>query len=219
MAKVLIAAVAFAAKLKEVEALIGSLQENGVVLVKAIRTKTSKLQLEFAERLARTNVTEGFEPGINLLSMANASDPRFVNKARRAWLTGDVLELSTMFNVNLGDDAPWGTNPDTGKEELLLGILNPEIATAPGHVARVQVRESLKPTDYEAANIETTAKRRGKDGDFITHNGQYIFSRTLVTAYPKGAQVPHIKLQADSVSEEGIKVPTKKQSVVNEVGM
>ena len=41
---------------------------------------------------------------------------------------------------------------------------------------RVQIVESMEADDYRAARVETTAKRKGRDGDFILHKGEYIFT-------------------------------------------
>ena len=35
---------------------------------------------------------------------------------------------------------------------------------------------------YDVENFETRAKRAGKDGEFIMHNGMYIYVRTSVVA-------------------------------------
>ena len=42
------------------------------------------------------------------------------------------------------------------------------------------VTETTEPTEYQQTNIETSAKRAGKDGDYITHQGAYIFSNVSV---------------------------------------
>ena len=60
---------------------------------------------------------------------------------------------------------------------LYLDILNPSIN---GERCRVVINETTEATDWQSDNIEVAAKRKGKDGDYITHEGNYIFSNTTV---------------------------------------
>jgi hypothetical protein len=46
----------------------------------------------------------------------------------------------------------------------------------------IQITETTEGSDYDVANFEVRAKRAGKDGDFITKNGMYIYVRTTVVA-------------------------------------
>ena len=48
------------------------------------------------------------------------------------------------------------------------------------HYLRVVINETVEPTAYQIDNIETAAKSKGKDGEFITHKGKYIFSNTSI---------------------------------------
>ena len=36
------------------------------------------------------------------------------------------------------------------------------------------IYETTTPNKWQEANLETAAKRRGRDGDYITHNGDYV---------------------------------------------
>lgn len=172
---------------------IANLTPGKSLLVQAVKTTNpSKIQLEFAEK------TQGMEGNANaLLSMLNASDERFTSGARRAWVTAEITDASKMFGINFGDDADWVMDPNLNKEVLPLGIENP---TLNGFELRVQIEETLEGTEWQLQNIETAAKRRGKDGDYITHNGKYIFSNTRVVPLKKGVEPKHVLLQADAAT-------------------
>jgi hypothetical protein len=172
---------------------IANIAPGRSILVQAVKTTNpSKIQLEFAEK------TQGMEGNANaLLSMLNASDERFTSGARRAWVTAEIADASKMFGINFGDDADWVMEPNLNKEVLPLGIENP---TLNGFELRVQIEETLEGTEWQLQNIETSAKRRGKDGEYITHNGKYIFSNTRVVPLKKGVEPKHVLLQADAAT-------------------
>jgi len=60
---------------------------------------------------------------------------------------------------------------------LFLDVLNPTIG---GTRCRLQINETTEATEWQSDNIETAAKRKGKDGPYITHEGDYIFSNTSI---------------------------------------
>jgi len=187
---------------------IANLTPGKSLLVQAVKTTNpSKIQLEFAEK------TQGMEGNANaLLSMLNASDERFTSGARRAWVTAEITDASKMFGINFGDDADWVMDPNLNKEVLSLGIENP---TLNGFELRIQIEEILEGTEWQLQNIETAAKRRGKDGDYITHNGKYIFSNTRVVPLKKGVEPKHVLLQADAATAT---VDSVDDIIVDETG-
>ena len=187
---------------------IANLTPGKSLLVQAVKTTNpSKIQLEFAEK------TQGMEGNANaMLSMLNASDERFTSGARRAWVTAEITDASKMFGINFGDDADWVMDPNLNKEVLPLGIENP---TLNGFELRVQIEETLEGTEWQLQNIETAAKRRGKDGDYITHNGKYIFSNTRVVPLKKGVEPKHVLLQADAATAT---VDSVDDIIVDETG-
>lgn len=192
---------------KTIAQLLEDLKAGDTLLVQAVRTKTDKIQLEFAEK-------PGGEDTLNLLQIFNADDDRFKRSARRAWLTSTVVQAAIHFDVNFGDDADWKVDASTGKETLDLGILNPTIMEGKIRL-RVQVTETTTPTEYQAANSDTAAKRKGKDGDFITCKGKRIYSNTTVVPCKVGMEPMHLLLQADAapVSAPGI------EAIVDEARM
>ena len=166
------------------------LQINQTLMVSARKVAGAKVQLEFAE------VIEKSSGSVNLLSILNASDPRFSQGgARRAWITAEVVDIYKTFGIDVSDNADWITDA-MGREILPLNILNP-LATV-GDTARpvkVQVYETTEPTDWQAANPES-AKRKGKDGDFCLHNGKKIYANTMIVL----DKASHVFLEMDSVT-------------------
>ena len=188
----------FISNTMNIQEAIVNLQPGQVLLVKAIKTKDNAApsavgyQLEFAEKIRSTD-TQG--PGA-VLAMLNADDTRFGSGARRAWVKTTMTQASAFFGVNLGDDANWAINSESGKEELVIGKLNP---TMNGLRVRLQVNESLIPrNDYQRDNITRAAKRKGKDGDFIFSGGKHIFSNTDVTLCKEGVDPTHTYLSVDA---------------------
>lgn len=149
-----------------------TLTPGQTLLVHARKVNGGKLQLEFAEKLQQA------DRPVNALAVFNKSDDRFSNGAgaRRAWMTVEPSDASEILGVDLTDDSKYDTDA-MGRDIMPLNILNPK---AGDHTLRVQIVETVNATAWDAANIETRAKRRGKDGDFITHKGQYIFTQSTV---------------------------------------
>jgi len=75
-----------------------------------------------------------------------------------------------------------------------LNILNPKDATEGNERLRLEVTETVEPTDWQRDNLEKSAKKAGPDGDFITHGGQHIFSNVDIV----GEYVKHTYLEPDS---------------------
>jgi hypothetical protein len=166
------------------------IQENNTLLLQARKVNGGKIQLEFAE-LIRTSTTTA-----NPLGLFNKSDDRFNtgNKARRAWLTAEAKDASVILGLDLSDSANWSVD-GMGREVLELNVLNP-VATINGtdHQLKVEIVETIEPTDWQAQNLQTSAKRRGKDGAFITHKGMYIFANTRVVF----DKANHVMLEPDA---------------------
>jgi len=178
-------------KSAEVAAMLDSLQAGETLLVRAIKTtNSSKVQLEFAERMTSIEGNSGA-----LLGLLNASDARFSNGARRAWMTAEINDVAKQLDINCGDDADWEMDKELGKEVLPLGRKNQKLGE---YRLRVKIAETVVPTDYQKENLESSAKRRGSEGTFITHKGQYIFSNTEVVAMKGDAAPEHVILVADA---------------------
>ena len=179
-----------------IAAMLETLTPGETVIVQAIKTSNpNKVQLEFAEKMTALEENPGA-----LLGLLNQSDDRFTSGARRGWITAEVADAGSKLNLNCGDDADWETNK-AGKEVLILGVKNPKIGELR---LRLRINETLVPTEYQKENLETSAKRKGADGDFITHKGKYIFSNTEIVPMSGDANPTHIMLVADSVSVKSI---------------
>jgi hypothetical protein len=176
---------------------LATLKQGQTLLVNARKVAGDKIQLEFAEVIQDVEV--------NLLQMFNASDDRFKRGARRAWLTAEPSDSSTLLGIDLTDDSKYYTN-EYDRVVMDLNILNPVIN---GMRMRVQITEQTTPTStWDVENVETAAKRKGKGGDFILHNGKHIFTKSeVVLTEPK-----HTFLTPDSVTS-----PTPAHNVFEQV--
>ena len=128
-----------------------------------------KVQMELAEFVQDPNRT------VSALGLLNSDDERFSgSKPRRAWLTVSPKMLEEKLGIEVDPDLYSEPNSDVVQD---VNMLNPVIE---GQPLRLQIQETVVPDEYQTQHVETTAKRAGKDGDFITHEGQFIFSNTSV---------------------------------------
>ena len=140
---------------------------NSIILESAKGVKGNKVQLTFSQ------VVNTGKSSNNILGLLNASDDRFnQSKPRYAWLSGEKSDITAQFGIDVSGLAEG--------EELIINQEDPRLTAAPDTQLNIQIVETTKGTDYDVANFETRAKRAGKDGDFIMHNGLYIYVRTLV---------------------------------------
>ena len=183
---------------------LDTLNPGDTLLVQARKVSNGKIQLEFAE------IIQTIDRPISLLSILNRSDDRFATRARRAWITAEPADASEDFDVNFGDDGDWYVSE---KGELMdLGILNPEYN---GIRMKLRIFETLTPSKWQEANLETSAKRRGSEGDFITHGGEYIFSNTDMVL--TNDEVKHVLLESDDAPSANSSTDTVKTEKVEKV--
>mgnify|MGYP003134231218 CR=1 FL=1 len=179
---------------------LNTLQVGECLLTKAYKTRTDKIQLEFAEK-----VTAKDRP-MSALSVLNGSDARFSSGAARGWAVATIEDASNIFGVNFGDDGEWYLGEKSnGKEcEMMdLNILNPIFNNT---FFRVRIVETTEPTASQQKYademgvdvIETQAKRAGKGGDHILHKGQHIFRNSYVDLLPEGYTPEHTFLASDT---------------------
>ena len=195
------------------------------LLVGARKVKNGKVQLEWAEKI--NNGVRAF----SALQLLNASDERFSSGARRAWFPTEITDVEKHLGIDLSErNEAWyvATNTAGNDVEIMdLNILNPytEIEGIK-YFFRMQITETTEPTEWQESNVETAAKRAGRDGDFITHNGDYIFSNSsIVLLNPEDEEdkITHSFLKPDSrtVSLEKIKEDIEEdfESETEEVSM
>lgn len=165
---------------------LDTLQANQTLLVHVRSVANGKLQLEFAEMVQGGNTSQ------NVLAMFNASDSRFSpNKTRRAWLTAEPKDAQELLGISFQGLKP--TTNERGHHIIQLNILNP---TVNGQRMRVQIQETTEGTEYELQNIASRAKRKGKDGDYILHQGKHIFTRASVVL----GEPQNVTLQPDTAT-------------------
>ena len=181
---------------------LSSLQVGETLLTQARKIANGKIQLEFAEK-----VTAKDRP-LSALTVLNASDVRFSSGARRGWATAEIEDASNVFGINFGDDGDWvmgETLSGKSAEFLQLNILNPEFNNLR---FRVRVVESTEPTASQQKYadelgvdvIDTQAKRAGKGGDHILHQGNHIFMNSYVDLLPLNDNPEHIFLKSDTAN-------------------
>ena len=139
---------------------------KSIVLESAKGVKGGKIQLCFSQ------IVETEASPSNVLGLLNASDDRFnQQKPRYAWLTAQPEDVKKQFNID--------ANLAEG-EELIIGLSDPRMTANPDSPLNILITETTEGNEYDVANFETRAKRAGKDGDFITKDGKYIYVRTSV---------------------------------------
>ena len=144
---------------------IETLKKGDTLLVSARKISGGKISLEVAE------IIETSDRLVSALTILNKSDDRFSSRPRRAWVSAEPSDASELFNVNFGDDGEWY---DSEKGEMMdLDVLNPKYN---GQRFRVQINETVEGTQWQIDNADVAAKRKGKGGEFITHNGEYVYS-------------------------------------------
>jgi hypothetical protein len=188
---------------------IATLQPGQCLLVSARKVAGgNKVQLEFAEKIQLK------DRPMNALALLNASDSRFSTGARRSWTTAEPSDASKQFGIDFSDAGKWY---ETERGEMMdLNILNPKPLSMPDHSFRIQIAESTEANEWESANIERAAKRAGKDGDYILHDGAYIFSRTQVVLLRKGQVIQHTLLESDT---QRVEVPVNQGVLEDELEM
>ncbi len=152
---------------------------NTLKLGQTLLTRFRKIEGGFVQ-MELAEVKEGSR-GLSAAFVFNQSDNRFSrNSARRAWQPATPADVQSALGISVGDDQAWEMD-EMGNETLTVNILNPT-ATYEGQEfnLRVQIVETTEPTDWQRANINTAAKRKGRDGEFVLHNGEYIFTRSNI---------------------------------------
>jgi len=169
-----------------------------------------KMYLEFAEAMANSPS----RLAMSAVATLNADDPQFQQRPRRAWTTATPKRMMELFGVDVSDKNPnWDKAMVNDREvdSLPLNILNPYHPEL-DKFFRVQIRETVEPNEWQSENVSTAAKRRGKNGAYITHKSFYIFSNPTVVLADEDEVIEHITLDADAV-EPGKEQTAEKVNV------
>jgi|TARA_R110000744_G_scaffold68352_3_gene139058 hypothetical protein len=170
-------------------------------------TSGDKMYLEFAEAME----TSPSRLSTSALSTLNSDDPRFQQKARRAWTTATPKRMMELFGIDVSEENTNWTEGMVGNREvqmLPLNIVNPYHPEL-DKFFKIQIRETVDPSEWQAENVERSAKRKGTEGAFITHKSFYIFSNPTVVLADEDEVIEHQMLDADAVE------PGKEATKVN----
>ena len=129
-----------------------------------------------------------------------------------------MLEVSGLDLV--GGEYTFETVNGKQKEAMYLNIANPTCVVDPssGDTTakrfRIRIVETTDGTDFDVENGRY--KTKGKGGDAVLHNGNYIYNRNQILFAENlsdDVKVPHVFLASDTVSV------TSKVEAMDEVSM
>ena len=169
---------------------VDQLSTGQVLLTSLKAVNGNKIQMEIAEIVN--------ERPISAVSLFNIGDDRFSQqKARRAWQADEPAQISKLLGIEEAKLLALKVG-----ETLEVNQLNPTISVGDvKYMLKVRVRETTVPSDWQVENLEKAAKRKGKDGAFVMHNGEHIFSNCEIALIKEGETVEHVLLKADTVEE------------------
>ena len=148
--------------------MVENLKQGECAVISARKVKGGKVQLMFAEKITNPNLKPA-----SIVGILNKSDERFTieGKPRYAWHSGEISDIKTALGIDCSSLVNEGDTMD-------INMANPTIDDQELHI---QITETIDGTDYDFANLDTRAKRAGKDGDFIlSAEGDYIFVKSDV---------------------------------------
>lgn len=162
-----------------------------IVLESAKGVKGGKVQLTFSQ------IVETGKAPTSILGLLNESDERFnQQKPRYAWMTAQPSDVKKYFGIDVSGLAEG--------DELEINQVDPRMAGIDSPL-NIQITETTEGSDYDVENFDTRAKRAGKNGDFILHNGMYIYVRTTVVAgEPKHKIFENTTRQGDNSASNAI---------------
>tara|TARA_R100001082_G_scaffold108080_1_gene82834 strand:+ start:643 stop:1185 length:543 start_codon:yes stop_codon:yes gene_type:complete len=152
---------------------IENLKQGQFAILSAKKVKGGKIQLMCAEKIKNPNLRP-----TSIVSILNKSDERFIAEAkpRFAWQSGEAEDIKNALGIDCSSLVNEG-------DVMEVNLLNPKIN---GEELHIQITETTKGDEYDFANLDTRAKRAGKDGDFIlSAEGDYIFVKAdVITGTP-----------------------------------
>ena len=206
---------------------LDTLKIGQTLLTKVIKTqKDGMVQIEIAEKVvnpnAKSSLGEGFQ---TMYSFANGNTG---GNPRRFWDPIENIYLETMLNIE-GLDLDHGVytfNEDTGKEEMVLNILNPTAYVDPqtGEAVELRMRarviETTEGSNYDIDN--SRYKQNPTTKEPTLHNGNYIYNKNqilFVEDTSDDVKIPHVFLASDVVSVTSKVEATSEEEVVGSVDL
>lgn len=161
---------------------LDNLDVGDTILISMRKVDNEKIEIQIGERILTSN---------KAIAALNQSDRRYAPRIRRAWFPAEPYDILVGMGIDI-EKLDWKLN-DNLDDVVHLNYLNPKYK---GARLRVQVTETTDATTLEHALYpEKYAKRKGKHGDFIKHNGDYIFSN--VDAIISDKEPQHTFLKSD----------------------
>ncbi|QDP66124.1 MAG: hypothetical protein GOVbin3661_40 [Prokaryotic dsDNA virus sp.] len=149
---------------------IENLEVGEMLLASARKVNGGKLQLCFAQKIKNPNVRPS-----SIVGLLNASDSRFTQtgKPRYAWISVEPNDASEKLGIDFSSLKEVGDTMEINK-------LSPSLD---GQPLNIQITETTEGTEWQVANLESTAKKAGADGEYIlTKDGHHIFMNATVVA-------------------------------------
>ena len=206
---------------------LDTLKTGQTLLTKVIKTqKDGMVQIEIAEKVANPNAKSSLGEGFQTMySFANGNTG---GSPRRFWNPIENIYLETMLNVEELDldHGTYTFNEDTGKEEMVLNILNPTAYVDPQTGEEVELRmrgrviETTEGSDYDVENGRY--KKNPTTQDPILHDGNYIYNKNqilFVADTSDDVKIPHVFLASDVVSVTSKVEDTTEEEVVGSVDL
>lgn len=193
--------------MKKIKVKPENLKEGDTLLMSFRKVSNDKIIVEIGERINLKGVSQ------RAASVFNESDERYETGIRRAWYPADPKDIMKHFGINT-DKLKWTLN-DRGQEVVTLNYLNPK---ANNIRLRIIIEETIYPkNEYQVDNAYEIAKKRGRDGDYCTHDGKLIFANTDVIL-TESEKIEHTILPIDAVKYEAItKTSTGDEFYISDV--
>lgn len=141
------------------------LRIGDTILTSMTRTDEGKIMIEVGERVINNT---------RAIVVMNQSDSKYTPGVRCAKFPAEPYDILVGLGIDV-EQLDWELNDDF-EDYVELNYLNP---TYKDVRLRVQVTETTTPTRLEHVLYpEKYAKRKGRNGEFVTSKGDYVFSNT-----------------------------------------
>ena len=185
-------------KMSQTTKTASSLMPGEVTLESVRKLSGGKLYICVAEKI------KGISSNKSTASLFNSSDSRFSTGVRKAWQPVERVDFENATGYVLPADSDLSVD---ASNPTMLNIFSPKLTT--GEYLKIEITETQTPDEYQASDVEKTAKRAGKDGELLMKNGSPIWSNTVIVF----GDAAHTLIQHDtaenaSLVEEELSVAT-----------